>query len=126
MGYDKITACLATFGATLIGNVGSTLAASYAMTINDTVGIETTTESFIARLILFVLSFIILVIFLAKAKRHKIVKEQEDDMFLGEKISNKYSIVPIIVTFSLLLIVMVLGCTNWKTTFKQDIFETMH
>ena len=54
------------------------------------------------------------------------IKLASGDMFLGEKITNKYSIVPIIVVFSLLFVIMVLGCTQWSATFKQDIFETIH
>lgn len=125
MGYDKITACLTTFGAMIVGTIGSTLGASTAVTIAETVGIDVT-EGFIARLILFALSFVILIIFLAKAKRTKIIKNEQVDMFLGEKASNKYSIVPIIVVFSLLFVIMVLGCTSWSTTFNFNGFETIH
>ena len=37
--------------------------------------------------------------------RKKIVKNEDEDMFLGEKISNKYSIAPIIIIFGLLFVI---------------------
>ena len=122
MGYDKITACLATFGAMLIGTIGNIQG---FLTISETLGIKTT-DGIVYKLVLFVISIAILFVFLAKAKRKKLIKNENDDMFLGEKISNKYSIVPIIITFSLLFVIMVLGCTNWKELFKVEVFENIH
>ena len=125
MGYDRIVACLATFGAMLIGTIGNTLGHTTAVTICETLGI-TAVDGIIYKLILFVVSIAILFIFLARAKRKRMVQNEEIDMFLGEKSSNKYSIVPIIVTFGLLLVIMVLGCTNWVKTFNVNAFETLH
>lgn len=125
MGYDKITACLATFGAMIIGTIGSTLGAKTAVAIAETVGIDAN-AGFAYKLALFVLGVIILFVSLSRAKRTKNPKNEENDMFLGEKNTNKYSIVPIIVVFSLLFVIMILGCTQWSTVFKQTIFETIH
>ena len=125
MGYDKITAALATFGAMLVGTIGNTLGYSTAIAINETVGANPT-DGIIFKLVLFVLSIAVLFVFLAKAKRTKVVHNEKEDMFLGEKESNKYSIVPVIVTFGLLLVIMIIGCTNWTKTFDVDIFEKAH
>lgn len=126
MGYDKITACLATFGAMLVGTIGSTWGAKTAALIGETIALESSTTLSIARLALLLVSLILLVVFLAKAKRTKLIKNEKEDMYLGEKISNKYSIVPIVVVFSLLFVLMVLGCTSWATTFKLEVFEDIH
>lgn len=125
MGYDKITAALATFGAMLVGTIGNTLGYSTAIAINETVGAKPT-DGIIFKLVLFVLSIAVLFVFLAKAKRTKTIHNEKEDMFLGEKESNKYSIVPVIVTFGLLLVIMIIGCTNWTATFDVGIFEKAH
>lgn len=125
MGYDKIVACLTTFGAMLIGTIGNTLGYSTSYILSEQLGIKIV-DGMAYKLVLFVVSIAILFIFLAKAKRRKIVKNEDDDMFLGEKSSNKYSIAPIIITFSLLFIIMVVGCTNWVKTFSFEGFETLH
>lgn len=125
MGYDKITAALTTFGALLVGTIGNTSGYSTAFAIAETVG-TAKTDGIIFRVVLFVLSLSVLFIFLARAKRTKIVHNEKEDMFLGEKESNKYSIVPIIVVFGLLFVIMILGCVNWVETIKFDGFEKLH
>ena len=122
MGYDKITACATTFGAMLVGTIGNVLG---FVTISEALSIKTS-DGIIYKLVLFVVSIAILFIFLAKAKRKKIVRNEEEDMFLGEKISNKYSIAPIIIIFGLLFIIMILGCTNWKQLFNVEVFDKIH
>ena len=125
MGYDKITAALATFGALLVGTIGNVSGYSTAFAIAETVGTKAT-DGIIFRIVLFVLSISVLFVFLARAKRTKIVHNEKEDMFLGEKESNKYSIVPIIIIFGLMFVIMILACTNWTDTFKFDGFETLH
>ena len=61
MGYEKTTACLATFGALLIGTIGSTWGAKTAALIGDTIALESSTTLSIARLALLLISLIILV-----------------------------------------------------------------
>ena len=125
MGYDKITAALATFGALLVGTIGNVSGYSTAFAIAEAVG-NKATDGIIFRIVLFVLSISVLFIFLARAKRTKIVNNEKEDMFLGEKESNKYSIAPIIVIFGLLFVIMIIACTNWVDTFKVTAFEDLH
>ena len=125
MGYDKITAALATFGALLVGTIGNVSGYSTAFAIAEIVG-NKVTDGIIFRIVLFVLSISVLFIFLARAKRTKIVNNEKEDMFLGEKESNKYSIAPIIVIFGLIFVIMIIGCTNWVDTFKVTAFEDLH
>lgn len=128
MGYDKITALLTTFGAMLVGTFGSTLGYNTAGTINNALKVTLDNQPAIYfKLGLLVLSLIALIIVLSKAKRStKNKEENKDDMFLGEKKSNKFSVIPIIVVFALLFILMILGCTNWSDTFGFTGFSTLH
>ncbi len=124
MGYDRITACLATFGSILIGTIGCTLGYNTTGTVAELLGTDFTT-GMIYKIILLVLSLIVLIVFLAKAKRtKKVVLEQasEEPTFVGEKISNKYSVVPIIVIMSLLFIILILACTKWSQVFGIEEF----
>ena len=121
MGYDKITACVCTFGSLLIGTIGNTLGYNTSGVITETLGTKLS-DGIIFKLVLFVLTFGILVFYLYKAKINKKAKNEEEDLFLGEKISNKYSIAPIIVIFCTLFVLLVLGCTNWTSTFGVDVF----
>ena len=78
-------------------------------------------------MVLLLLSLIALFYYLYKAKRtNKNNKDEEEDLFIGEKISNKYSIVPLIVTFSVLFVLLILGCTNWESTFNVNVFSNLH
>jgi uncharacterized ion transporter superfamily protein YfcC len=61
--------------------------------------------------------------FLYKAKRNKTTdKESSDDMFIGEKESNKYAVTGIIIVLTLLFVILVLGCTSWENTFGVKVF----
>lgn len=126
LGYDKITAILDTFGSMLIGTIGSTLGANTAGMLHAV--LETNfKDCSLYSLILLALALVVFIFFLAKSKRLKKKEyDEKEDMFIGEKISNKYSVAPIIVIFSLIFVIMVLGCTNWKETFDVDVFENFH
>ena len=123
MNHSKITAFVATFGAYLAGIIGSTINESIVVTINSLLTDTTLSSGIWYKLALFVLSLGVIVFYLIRAKKVKGVKEQEDeDMFIGEKKSNKYSAIPIIVVFSILFVLLVLGCTGWQTVFGINIF----
>ena len=124
MGYDKHTAFLATFGAQLIGIIGSTLGANTAGAIN-TILLSENNNAIAVRIGLLVCALGVLIYFLTKAKRDVSKVNEKDDMFAGEKISNKYSKTGIIVVFCLLFVILVLACTNWSTTFKVDFFTNL-
>jgi uncharacterized ion transporter superfamily protein YfcC len=132
MGYDKITAFVATFGAVIVGEIGSTVGYNVAGLINDAVGI-TFSNGIFYKLMLLVLSLGLLIFYLVKAK-HNIVKKVENkveefvenDLFIGEKISNKYSVVTIIVMFCILFVLLILGCTKWSEAFNLDVFSNFH
>ncbi len=126
MGYDKVTAAVATFGAMLVGTIGSTLGHNTSGVISDLLGITAKT-GITYKLALFVFAFAVLILYLSKAKRVKSAKKDEIiDPFIGEKTSNKYSIVPMIVILSLVFVFLVLGCTDWVDAFGVKVFSKFH
>lgn len=126
MGYDKVTALIATFGSMLVGTIGNLIGYNTTGVVSSLLGTETT-DGIYFKLVLLLLSLVALFYYLYKAKRSKKHdKDEEVDMFIGEKISNRYSIVPIIVAFSLLFVFMVIGVTNWESTFEVSWFSDLH
>ena len=128
MKYDKITALVTTVGAYLVGIMGSTLNASVVNTINEKLTNVKLATGIYFKIAIFVVSFAILILYLAKAKKSKAKKSEKNedtevDMFIGEKVSNKYPVWPIIVVFSILFVLLVLGCTSWETVFKVKVFS---
>ena len=124
MGYDKITALVATFGSMLVGTIGSTTGYNTTGVINNLLNADGS-NAIVVKIILLVLAIVVEFVFLAKAKRGKNSdKSSSEDMFIGEKKSNKYSVAGIIVIFSLLFIILVLGCTQWENTFGVKVFST--
>ena len=123
MGYDKFTALLATFGSVLVGTIGSTTGYNTTGVINNLIAADSS-NALVVKIVLLILAIIVEFVFLAKAKRaKKNDKTIEDDMFIGEKSSNKYSVAPVIIIFSLLFVILVLGCTSWENTFGVKVFS---
>ena len=82
----------------------NTISYNTAGTISNILSAESSTGIYF-KIALFVLSLAALFFFLVKAKRTKVLnKNADEDMFIGEKSSNKYSIVPIIVVLSVLFV----------------------
>ena len=132
MGYDKMTAFVATFGAMLVGNIGSTLSYEVSNSINNAIGISMST-GIVFKLLLLVLTLGLLIFYLVKAKHTLVNKVEskveelvENDLFIGEKSSNKYSVATIIVVFSVLFVLLILGCTKWSDIFGVNIFENFY
>ncbi len=133
MGYDKITAAVATFGAMLVGTIGSTISYNITGVINEQLSVEKLSVGIWYRVALLVLSLAALIFYLVKAK-HTTVKKVENkienaidnDLFIGEKNANKYSVVPIIVIFALLFVLLIVACTNWTSTFNVSIFTKLN
>ena len=125
MGYDKVTALVATVGAMFVGTIGNIIGYSTSGVISGLLGIDAT-SGFYYKLGLLIFSFVVLILYLSKAKRTKTNRNADSDMFIGEKTSNKYSIVPVIVVFAVIFVLLVLGCTKWSDTFKVNDFAKLH
>ena len=122
MGYDKVTACLTTFGALLVGVIGSTTGYNTSGVVAEILSVKVATAIYY-KLALLGFSYAVLLFFLSKAK---ISSKVEDDQFAGEKISNKYSVASIIVVLSILFVFLVIGCTKWQKVFNVDAFSKLH
>lgn len=126
IGYDKVTSCLATFGAMLIGIIGSTIGYNTSGVISGLLSTKAT-DGIVFKIVLLVLSFVALAVFINFAKINKKEKaDEEEDMFIGEKNSNKFSLAPIIIIFSVLFVLLILGCTNWESTFNVKLFSNIN
>lgn len=133
MGYDKITAFLTTFGAMLIGTIGSTISYNITGVINEQLSVTKLSTGIWYRIVILVLSLAVLIVYLVKAK-HTVVKKAENkietaienDMFIGEKNANKYSVWPIIIILGLLFVLLILACTNWSGTFNIKFFSDLN
>lgn len=127
MGYDKVTVAVSTFGAMLVGTIGSTIGASTSGIISDLLSLKVA-DGFYFKLALLLISYVALLLFLSRAKRNKVTEKEleEEDPYIGEKVANKYSITPIIVVFCVLFVLLVVGCTSWDTTFNVTVFNKIH
>lgn len=129
MGYDKITAFLSTFMATLIGIIGSTYSMPITGYINNTLGTTFQTE-LIAKIALLVFSYIIFIAFLLKhANKTKDKNTEKEIPFLEDKKTtkeNKKPIWPIFLIFGLLIVLLILGCTDWSNVFGTEFFTDLH
>ncbi len=127
MGYNKVTVIASTFGAMLVGTIGSTVGYNTTGTISDLLSLKVA-DGFYFKLALFLLSYVALLIFLSKAKRTKVTEAElkENDLYIGEKTPNKYSTTHIIIVFAVLCVLLILGCTNWEATFNVKFFSNLH
>lgn len=124
LGYDKTTAFLSTFGAVILGEFGSTFGHNVSANINGALGIVFKT-GIGYKIGLLVLGAALLIFYILKSKHSK-ADSKELDVLVGEKNSNKYSVVPVLIIFGLLFVLVVLGCTVWTDMFKTSIFESFH
>ncbi len=132
MGYNKITILLVAFLSPLIGIIGNTYGGNYVNYINQI--LETTFKTeLIFKIALFVISYVIYIFFtITYARKHKIDKKEENEkaeeeiLFLGEKKQNKKASWPIFVILGLLLVLSILGHTNWTESFNTEFFTDLH
>lgn len=129
MGYDKITAMLVTFMSTLIGVIGGTYGQYITGYINDIIGTTYQTEV-VAKVGLFVLSFIVFISFTLKhakeTKKQNEVIESDEKLFIAEKKNSKKPSWPIFAVMGALLVLMILGYTNWSGAFNIKFFTDLH
>lgn len=149
LGYDKLVAFLSTFGAILVGNMGST----YGFNINGYISyfLSVDINKFIVwRAILFLIITILYIVIVVKIskgrlgnttlntkKKKKAEKSEASDNLeleipFYEKssgVKNKKSAIPMISLFIVIFIVTLIGMYNWTTgleiTFFDDIYESI-
>lgn len=129
MGYDKITAFAVTFIAPLIGVIGATYNDVVVYYINQVLATEYTTE-IVAKIGLFVLAFVVFMAFVLKHAKESKSKANEltekVELFLGEKKTSKKSAAAIIVLFSCIFVLLILGYTNWSRIFGVEVFNDFY
>lgn len=132
MGYDKLTAFMTTFVSMLIGVIGTTFGASYVSQTLSVLALDYKSQIWF-KVILFILSFVIFILFTikhakkVKAKKSISKKEMDiEDIFLGKESAPKKKSCPIYIIFIALFVLLILGATQWNVVFGIDIFETIH
>ena len=127
MGYDRITAALATAGSVAAGLMGS------AFAVNNTYGIDTVlgtvpNASLKFKGLLFLVAVGIMIVYtILYAKKHKDSKDVDNKILLPEASSSKkIKMWPLIVVMDLVLILLVIGFISWKDAFGIELFETIH
>lgn len=122
MGYSKITAMLSTIGSILIGNLVSTYGFNVAGYI--TYFTNDINDSIIYRIMLFVLVVVLLLIKIIKTSKSK----TKEEPILYEKISSKEykKTTGLVVTLIIMMIVLIVGMTNWEELFKITFFSDLY
>lgn len=131
MGYDKLVAISSTFGAILVGSMGSTYNNYITGPIVQTLALETS-EVLLTNVIVLIVVIVLLTLFVLKhiksdnkSKKYLDNLTKEDPLLMGGK-SNKKSYLGIIIVLSLILIVSILGVTSWTTINpKLTVFDTV-
>ena len=124
MGYDKVTVGVSTFGATLIGIIGSTIGYNTTGVITKVLQVNTNSY-FYFKLALLLIGYVVLLLYLFKAERHKLTKDELEELNLTVKNQDvKYK--GVVIVLVLLFVLLVLGCTSWTDTFKVNVFTKFH
>ena len=129
MKLDKLTAFCVTFGSILIGTLGATYGTEGLEWFNYYTGLNIKI-SIIYRLIVLVVGFILFNLFnilhVKKVKENTKLNEKDADPFKVEKVNKDAKVWPIIVVFSLLLVIMILGYIGWSSNFEITVFTEFH
>ena len=151
MGYDKIIALVATFGATIVGMYGATYAGTLYGYLDGFMQTKPT-DNILAKVILFVLALGLLIGFTLiymkknnmlpektakktvksetkkeKVKKEKVKKEKVKKADKKEKTEEKEKKVwPVLLVLGLLFLVLILGTTAWGNIFSSNWFATAH
>jgi len=123
LGYNKLTAMMATIGSILIGNLVSTYGFNVAGYI--TYFTSDINDSIIYRGILFIL---VLGLFLFKLIKDTKINTKKDTPILYEQINSKEykSSTGLITIFILMMIVLLIGMINWTELFGITFFSDIY
>lgn len=129
MNYDRMTAFLATFGASLVGNIGSIYNPEVTGTFNQYLSIGDFNTNLLAKIALFVVPMVIYVFFVLKysdAAHKKLLKNKEEnkDVFeLAE--SKKEGTLATTILLAVLAVVVILAIIPWETVFGLEFFSNI-
>lgn len=150
LGYDRLTALLATAGSIIVGNIGSIYGFEISGYLNLYYGLDVNADIitkiiFLAILILLTFVFVVKNAKLEKvskttkkktttkktkkeSKEEKPVKEVKNDIPLYQVTAtkSKKSFVPLAIVFGLTFIILILGLFNMKYAFNISLFEDVY
>lgn len=148
MGYDKIIALVATFGATIVGMYGATYAGTLYGYLDGFMQTKPT-DNILAKVILFVLALGLLIGFTliymkknnmlpektankAKKSKEKTAKKtvksetKKEKVKKADKKEKEKKVWPLLLVLGLLFLVLILGTTAWGNIFSSNWFATAH
>lgn len=149
LGYNKITAVVATVGSMLVGNIGSTFGYTISGMSSNILGLEIA-NGILSKLILLVIVLFLFVLFVVGNKEARLVKvakkeepkktskttkketiaevkTSEKAIFLenaDEKVYKKT--LPLKILFIVTLIIAFVSMFNWNIIFKVTLFEDFY
>lgn len=124
-GYDKITAVLSTVGAVMVGYIGSTLSFSNLEVINSVFNVEMNSLLWVKALLLVLSTALLIVFTVLRANKNFNTKVKLSELGFEEKVNKKAKMWPVILTFSLVLVVFVLSYLDWENVFSITVFADM-
>lgn len=149
LGYDKLVALSSTVGSIIVGFIGgifvtfkdptSLYSISYT-TMDELVGLESSFNNLIPRILLLVLGIGLLIYnmisHIKKVETSSINYDIDNDDTLlvevksttkrGKKEVNNVRVWPLVFTLVLMFIVLVLGYLPWNDLFEVDVFNKFH
>lgn len=129
LGYNKFTAFLSTFGAILVGRIGTTYGYNldgynYA---NKFFGVDIN-SNILFKIILFVLTVGLLIFFTLKTSKLETKKSKvknEKITLYEEKSSNKKT-TALVVLLSIMMVFVIVAMFNWKDAFGIQLFNDIY
>lgn len=123
LGYGKCTSLLATVGSIFVGVIGSTFAFDINGYINYYLSLDLD-AGIIYKVVLFVLSLAILLLFIFKLAK-KEDKVEDIPLYQESKKTDK-SVVPLVTVVIIGVIICLVGTFSWQDMYGLSIFTDIH
>ena len=127
LGYNKFTAFLSTFGAILVGRIGTTYGYNldgynyskqfFGLDINSNI---------LFKVILFVLTVGLLIFFTLKTSKLDKKKTKNEKITLYEQKSSNKNSKALVILLSIMMLVVMIAMFNWEGAFGIDFFTNIH
>jgi len=127
MGYDRITAALATAGSVSAGLIGSAFAVNNTYGFDAVLGTTAKTALKFKGLLFLVAIAVMIAYTILYAKKHKDAKDVDNKVLLPEASNSKKSKAwPLVVIMDIVLVLLIVGFISWKDSLGIELFETIH
>ena len=123
---NKISAFSTTFGALLIGIIGSTFSGSLS-DLNYYIGLSQDVLMW-AKIVIFFAAYAAFNLFNLLHMVRLLKKNDDDveDLFEEDDTKGKATTLPLVIIFSVLFVLVVIGYINWSATFGVEVFHNFH